>query len=48
MKQEDLIIYACTIIGAGVGLSLGSAFPGAVIGIGAGFLLKTVFKKENE
>ncbi|MGA4517128.1 hypothetical protein ACPA0F_07555 [Solibacillus silvestris] len=43
MKKEDVIIYACVIIGAGVGLLFDNAFPGVLIGLGIGYLLKTVF-----
>ncbi len=42
MKKEDIIIYACVIIGAGVGLFLDNAFPGVLIGLGIGYLLKSI------
>ncbi|UNK16309.1 hypothetical protein MNQ98_17475 [Paenibacillus sp. N3/727] len=45
MKQEDIVIYACVIIGAGIGLMLGSAFPGVLVGLGIGYLIKFSFKK---
>ncbi|WP_185903351.1 hypothetical protein [Lysinibacillus sphaericus] len=47
MKQGDIIIYGCVIIGAGIGLAMDHAFPGVLIGLGAGFLLKTFFSKEE-
>lgn len=47
VQKGDLIIYACTIIGAGIGLLLGNALPGVVIGVGAGYLFKIIFKKED-
>ncbi|ETT86724.1 hypothetical protein MKZ08_09780 [Viridibacillus sp. FSL R5-0477] len=47
MKQDDIIIYGCVIIGAGVGLTLDNAFPGVLIGLGTGYLLKTLFRKEE-
>ncbi|WP_020618937.1 hypothetical protein [Paenibacillus daejeonensis] len=40
MKREDVIIYACVIIGAGVGLMLDQALPGVLIGLGVGYLIK--------
>ncbi|MGG0671133.1 hypothetical protein [Sporosarcina koreensis] len=43
MKKEDIIIYACVIIGAGVGLLFDNAFPGVLIGLGIGYVLKTMF-----
>ena len=43
MKKEDIIIYACVIIGAGAGLFFDNAFPGVLIGLGIGYLLKTMF-----
>lgn len=48
MKKDDIIIYACVIIGAGVGLMIDNAFPGVLIGLGIGYLLKTMFFKTNE
>ncbi|EMY5504358.1 hypothetical protein MHB59_17285 [Bacillus sp. FSL L8-0642] len=47
MKQGDIIIYGCVIIGAGIGLILDHAFPGVLIGLGAGYLLKNLFSKEE-
>lgn len=47
MKQGDIVIYGCVIIGAGVGLMLDHAFPGVLIGLGVGYLLQYMFKKEN-
>ncbi|MBM7715477.1 putative effector of murein hydrolase LrgA (UPF0299 family) [Bacillus thermophilus] len=43
MKKEDILIYACVIIGAGIGLSFDHAIPGVLIGLGIGYLLKTLF-----
>ncbi|MGE8035951.1 MULTISPECIES: hypothetical protein [unclassified Lysinibacillus] len=49
MKKDDIIIYACVIIGAGVGLLIDNAIPGVLIGLGIGYLLKTMFfNKTNE
>ncbi|ACJ79722.1 hypothetical protein ACQVQT_15970 [Bacillus paranthracis] len=47
MKQGDIIIYGCVIIGAGIGLTLDYAFPSVLIGLGAGYLLKNLFSKEE-
>ncbi|MFD3450096.1 hypothetical protein ACFDTO_36580 [Microbacteriaceae bacterium 4G12] len=47
MKQGDIIIYGCVIIGAGIGLTMHNAFPGVLIGLGAGYLLKNFFGKEE-
>ncbi|MCM3342558.1 MULTISPECIES: hypothetical protein [unclassified Paenibacillus] len=47
MKQGDIIIYACVIIGAGIGLILNHVFPGVLIGLGIGYLIKSLFKKED-
>ncbi len=44
MKREDVIIYGCVIIGAGVGLIIDQAFAGVLIGLGAGYLLNTLIK----
>lgn len=46
MNKGDIVIYACVIIGAGIGLILDFAFPGALIGLGVGYLLKQVTSKE--
>lgn len=40
MKPGDIVIYACVIIGAGVGLMLGQALPGVLIGLGVGYLIQ--------
>ncbi|MGE7824066.1 hypothetical protein [Paenibacillus sp. NPDC093718] len=40
MNKGDVIIYACVIIGVGIDLALGSAFPGVLIGLGVGYLIK--------
>ena len=47
MKQGDIIIYGCVIIGAGIGLTLDYAFPSVLIGLGAGYLLKNLLVKKN-
>ncbi|MGM1049729.1 MAG: hypothetical protein ACQEXX_26840 [Bacillota bacterium] len=47
MKQGDIVIYACVIIGAGIGLMLDNAFPGVLVGLGIGYLIKFSFKKED-
>lgn len=48
MKKGDLIIYACTIIGAAIGLVLDLSFPGALTGLGLGYLIKyAVFKNKG-
>ncbi|WP_197480290.1 hypothetical protein [Fictibacillus phosphorivorans] len=39
MKREDVVIYGCVIIGAGVGLMMDQALIGVLIGLGAGYLL---------
>ena len=46
MKQGDIIIYGCVIIGAGIGLLLDHGFPGALIGLGACYLLKNLLVKK--
>ncbi|MDR0267798.1 hypothetical protein [Paenibacillus sp.] len=48
MKREDAFIYACVIIGAGLGLMLGKPLPGVIIGLGIGYLLKSVISKDKE
>lgn len=48
MKREDAFIYACVIIGGGIGLMLGKPFPGVVVGLGLGYLLKSVVNKDKE
>lgn len=48
MKQGDIFIYACVIIGAGIGLMLGQAFPGVLVGLGLGYLIKYAVYKDNE
>lgn len=47
MKKEDIIIYACVIIGAGIGLTLDNAFPGVLVGLGIGYLIKMTLKDEE-
>ncbi|GKS11751.1 hypothetical protein [Paenibacillus chitinolyticus] len=48
MKQGDIIIYACVIIGAGIGLMLDQAFPGVLVGLGLGYLIKMGLFKDKE
>lgn len=48
MKQGDIIIYACVIIGAGIGLMLDQAFPGVLVGLGIGYLIKIGLYKDKE
>jgi len=48
MKQGDILIYACVIIGAGIGLMLDQAFPGVLVGLGLGYLLKNAVYKDKE
>jgi hypothetical protein len=48
MKQGDIIIYACVIIGAGIGLMLDQAFPGVLVGLGLGYLIKHALYKNKE
>jgi hypothetical protein len=43
LKKEDIIIYACVIVGAGIGLLFDNAIPGVLIGLGIGYLLKALF-----
>ncbi|MET3728282.1 F0F1-type ATP synthase assembly protein I [Fictibacillus halophilus] len=45
MKREDVVIYGCVILGAGVGLIIDQAFAGVLIGLGTGYLLKTFIRK---
>jgi len=48
MKQGDILIYACVIIGAGIGLILDQAFPGVLVGLGLGYLIKYAVYKDKE
>ncbi|WP_339296322.1 hypothetical protein MKY82_13875 [Paenibacillus sp. FSL W7-1279] len=48
MNKGDVIIYACVIIGAGVGLALDSAFPGFLVGLGVGYLIKISWNHEEK
>lgn len=49
MKPGDIVIYACVIIGAGVGLVLGQALPGVLIGLGVGYLIKQgLYSNKNQ
>ncbi|MDH6672199.1 putative effector of murein hydrolase LrgA (UPF0299 family) [Paenibacillus sp. LBL] len=47
MNKGDIIIYACVIIGAGIGLALSSALPGVLVGLGIGYLVKWSMKSEK-
>ncbi|MCM3340957.1 hypothetical protein M3650_20565 [Paenibacillus sp. MER TA 81-3] len=48
MKPGDIIIYACVVIGAGIGLMLDQALPGVVVGLGLGYLIKYAVYKDKE
>ena len=48
MNKSDVVIYACVIIGAGIGLYLGSAIPAVLIGLGLGYLIKISMKRDRE
>lgn len=48
MKRGDIIIYACVIIGAGIGLMIDHAFPGVLVGLGLGYLIKLGLYKDKE
>ncbi|MGG4092447.1 hypothetical protein [Paenibacillus lautus] len=48
INKGDVIIYACVIIGAGIGLALGSAFPGVLVGLGVGYLIKISMNNEEK
>lgn len=48
MKQGDIIIYACVIIGAGIGLTMDHALPGVLVGLGLGYLIKLGLYKDKE
>ncbi len=46
MKKDDMIIYGCVIIGAGIGLLIDNPLPAVCIGLGVGYLIKcTIFEK---
>lgn len=47
MKMNDLIIYGCVIIGAGIGLLTGNTFQFVLIGLGVGFLLQYLAGKSQ-
>lgn len=40
MKMNDLLLYGCVIIGAGIGLVTGNTLQFVLIGLGIGFLLQ--------
>ncbi|WP_019636365.1 hypothetical protein [Paenibacillus fonticola] len=48
MNRGDMMIYACVIIGAGIGLILKQAFPGALVGLGVGYLMKHALNKDKD
>jgi len=48
MKQGDIILYGCVIVGAGVGLLIDQLFPGVLIGLGIGYLLQYSSKSKGE
>ncbi|WP_171005433.1 hypothetical protein [Bacillus sp. E(2018)] len=45
MKRQDVVIYGCVIIGAGVGLIMDQVFTGVLISLGIGYLLNAFFIK---
>lgn len=47
LNKGDAVIYVCVIIGAGVGLYLGNAIPGVLIGLGVGYLIKEGITPNN-
>ena len=48
MKKEDMIIYVCVIIGAGIGLLFHHAILGVLIGLVLGYIFKSLlFKQKN-
>lgn len=48
MNKGDIIIYACVIIGAGIGLLFKQALPGVLIGLGIGYLIKHALYQDKE
>ncbi|WP_201741224.1 hypothetical protein [Pradoshia eiseniae] len=49
MKLGDMIIYGCVIIGAGIGLLFDKAIPGVLIGLGIGYVCKSLlFTNSNK
>lgn len=48
LNKGDVVIYACVIIGAGVGLYLDNAIPGVLIGLGLGYLIKEGIKPKGD
>ncbi|MFD0713355.1 hypothetical protein [Paenibacillus sp. GCM10027626] len=48
MQKGDIIIYACVIIGAGIGLLFKQAFPGVLVGLGLGYLIKYAVYSDKE
>ncbi|MCM3781379.1 hypothetical protein M3231_00175 [Neobacillus mesonae] len=46
MKKEDVIIYACVIVGAGIGLMIDKPFPAVLVGLGIGYLIKYALSKD--
>lgn len=47
MRQGEIILYGCVIIGAGVGLVFDAAFPGVLIGLGVGYVIQYLTKGED-
>lgn len=48
VNKGDIIIYACVIIGAGIGLFLDQALPGVLVGLGIGYLTKHALYQDKE
>ncbi|WP_165867575.1 hypothetical protein [Paenibacillus pinisoli] len=48
MKSGDIIIYACVIVGAGIGLMLDQALPGVLVGLGLGYMIKYAIDNKKE
>ncbi|GIP43558.1 hypothetical protein J45TS6_20170 [Paenibacillus sp. J45TS6] len=46
MKKEDMIIYGCVIIGAGIGLFIDHPLPAVCIGLGAGYLINFMMSRK--
>ncbi|MGN7477595.1 hypothetical protein ACTHOQ_07050 [Solibacillus silvestris] len=47
MKKGDIVIYALVVVGAGVGLLFDHALPGVLIGLGIGYVFKTMLFKDE-
>lgn len=48
MKQSDLIIYGCVIVGAGIGLIFNYPLPGVLVGLGIGFFIQSFIQNEEQ